>query len=186
MKISKIILGIDHGLHHMGWAVIEDTGTDKPNCVDHNVFHTKKSRVQPFLDPEYQHSLQLNQIYQKMNELLQFYSPHVIVLEDMLLNKNPKTSLILSMARGGVLSAIGLYNQHCIGVEKDILVRSYKPNVIKQRVCGHGHALKHSMADMLKLLFNHSFIPNASTDATDAVVIALCYFFEKSFKKNLL
>jgi crossover junction endodeoxyribonuclease RuvC len=186
MLSSKIILGIDHGLHHMGWAVIEDTGNEKPKYLDGDVFHSsgKKIPVKSVYSVDQNHEdvhcTKLSQIYQKIDKILKQYRPHVVVFEDMLLNKNPKTSLILAMARGSVLSAVGVYKENYV-IHQDLIVRSYKPNIVKHRVSGYGHAEKRSIADMLGMYFDPMDAINTivSTDATDALAIALCYFFEK-------
>jgi Holliday junction resolvasome RuvABC endonuclease subunit len=109
------IMAFDPGLHNLGWATLLcDSNADKPYCLGHGVIHIDQAINDiKNLDKHYRQALMLGVISEKVSGLLWQYLPDKIAVEETLLNKNPHSSLILAMARGALLSSVGIYAKEC-------------------------------------------------------------------------
>lgn len=161
-----IILGIDPGLATVGYGLIECIG-NKSDILDYGTIQTT-----PVTDfPE-----RLQIIYKQMIEIIKFYNPADLAIEELFFNKNVKTALMVGHARGVEVLAAQM-----MGLES----YEYTPLQIKQAVVGYGRAEKHQVQEMVKLLLNLKEIPKPD-DAADALAVAICHGsclkFKDSFK----
>ena len=148
------ILGIDPGLLHTGWAIIDTAGSSR-KYVASGVILPKTTGTLPE---------RLSIIFREVSKLIDTFSPDACSIEITFVNKNPKTTLILGHARAAAIVAIST---------RDIPVYEYEPNKIKKALTGAGHADKSAIDKMVKIL-----LPAAkpkSADEADAIAIAIAH-----------
>jgi crossover junction endodeoxyribonuclease RuvC len=162
---EKIILGIDPGTNVMGYGLIMIK--DKtPQLLQYGVIHLEKYG---------EHALKLKKIFDRVLQLIEEYHPDEMALEAPFYGKNVQSMLKLGRAQG-VAMAAALYRQ--------IPIVEYAPKKIKQTVTGNGNASKEQVAKMLMQMFNFQTDENALLDATDALGVAVCHFYQKGNTKK--
>ena len=148
------LIGLDPGLRHTGWGVIETSGNRLRHVAD-GVVHSRDGR--PLAE-------RLVDLFRQLNDILAGYAPEAAAVEETFVNKNPASTLKLGVARGVVLLA---------PAERGIPVFEYSANLIKKSVVGVGHADKQQVEMMVRRL-----LPGASLespDAADALAVAICH-----------
>lgn len=155
------ILGIDPGLLHTGWAVVD---------VDGPAYHYVASGV---ILPKSNLPLpeRLVTIFRGVDDLCQKFSPDACSIEITFVNQNPKTTLILGHARAAAIVAVA---------NRDVQIFEYEPNKIKKALTSAGHAGKEQIYKMVRML-----LPAAnpkSPDESDAIAIALTHANMSRFK----
>ncbi len=148
------VIGIDPGLLHTGWAIIDFVGSERRYVASGVVLPPKNLPL-----PE-----RLTFIFQNVSDLCKKYSPDVCSIEITFVNKNPQTTLALGHARAAAIVAIS---------NLGIPVYEYEANKIKKALTGAGHAGKEQIYKMLQIL-----LPAAkpkTPDESDAIAIALTY-----------
>ena len=148
-----IILGIDPGVARVGYGVLEANG-DRIVASSHGCIETAKTEM---------HGNRLVAVRQGMEALINRYNPAVIGLEKLFFEKNVKTALSVSEARGVLL---------LVAAERKIPVIEMTPLQVKQSITGNGRADKRQMQEMVKILLKLSVIPKPD-DAADALAIAM-------------
>jgi len=115
--------------------------------------------------PKMLHSECLRRLAGGTRELIKAYNPDAISIEDAFYCKNVKTAMILSLARGAVITATA---------ELGLPIYTYSPKTAKKAAVGMGQASKAQVATMMSAMFkiNVDEIPD---DATDALAIAICH-----------
>ena len=150
--MTKRVLGIDPGLLHTGWAVVESCGQSR-KYIASGVILPKTN---------WEMSQRLAFIFREVTKLCETFEPDECSIEIIFVNKNPKTTLILGQARAASIVAVA---------DKDIPIFEYEPNVIKKALTGAGHADKSAVDKMVQIL-----LPAArpkTADEADAIAIAL-------------
>ncbi len=148
------VIGIDPGLRHMGWGVIERREGGKLIHIASGAVHTKTGDLAP----------RLSALFRGLAAVLIEYQPAVAAVEKTFVNRDPAGALKLGHARAMAMLA---------PAEAGLEVHEYAPNVVKKTVVGVGHADKEQIAHMVKLL-----LPGAApktADAADALAIAICH-----------
>jgi crossover junction endodeoxyribonuclease RuvC len=148
------IIGIDPGLRHTGWGVIEADGTRLSYVADGSVHSEADVPL----------ATRLLQIHRQLAEILQRYGPDEAAIEETFVNKDARATLKLGQARGAAMLAPALAG---------ISVAEYAPNVVKKSVVGAGHAEKAQMKHMVKVLLPRAELNSA--DSIDALAIAICH-----------
>lgn len=159
------ILGLDPGLRHTGWGVIEKDGT--------RLHFVAAGVINPQTEGEL--SARLNELHQDLKKIIETYAPDEAAVEETFVNNNPTSTLKLGQARGVVLLTPATFGLH---------VAEYTPNQIKKMVVGVGHADKKQVDMMVRTLLK-SVPEKVPADAADALAIALCHSFMRpvSLKK---
>ena len=150
----KRILGIDPGLLHTGWAVIETAGSER-RYVASGVILPKPTDALP---------TRLAKIFNEVSQICETWKPDECAIEYTFVNKNPTSTLLLGHARASAMVAVGTH---------EIPVFEYEPNKIKKAITGAGHADKTQIDKMVKIL-----LPAAqpkTADEADAIAIALAH-----------
>ena len=157
---DKVIIGIDPGTNVMGYGVL-GIKHHKPELIAMGVILLNK-----FDD----HYLRLRRIYERVSGLIEQYLPDEMALEAPFYGKNVQSMLKLGRAQGVAMAA---------ALIRDIPISEYAPLKVKQAITGNGGAAKEQVAEMLRRILN---IPRESIDphldATDALGVALCHFYE--------
>lgn len=147
------ILGIDPGLRHTGWGVIEQAGS--------RLSHIANGVIR--IDPQLSLAARLGGIHREVSALAAEYRPHCAGIEETLVNANPRSALKLGQARGAAMAAL-----HGAGLE----AHEYSPRTIKLAIVGSGAADKNQVGFMVARL-----LPTAgklTSDAADALACAIC------------
>jgi crossover junction endodeoxyribonuclease RuvC len=147
------LLGLDPGLRHTGWGVIEVSG-NRLAPVAAGAVHSDGKAPLP---------TRLVELFRQLEEVLDRYQPDEAAVEETFVNKNPASTLKLGVARGVVLLA---------PARRGIRVAEYSANLIKKSVVGVGHADKAQVEMMVRRL-----LPGieATADAADALAVAICH-----------
>lgn len=154
------ILGIDPGLAHTGWAILEKKD-NKNRLVDCGCFKTRAD-----LD----FSLRLLQIFDQLKKLIEKFKPEVMAVEELFFAKNVKTAIKVSQALG-----VAKLTGKKFGLE----VAEYTPLNIKMTITGYGRGDKKQVEFMIKKLLNLTKDIKPS-HAADAVAAALTHVFTNS------
>ncbi len=148
------ILGLDPGLAHMGWGVIDVAGS-KLSHVAHGVIATVASQG---LGPR------LLTLHRELERVIAEWRPASVAVEQAFVHKDPSAALKLGHAR-----AIALLAAAQAGLE----IAEYTPNHIKKSVVGAGHAGKEQVQAMVKRLLPQCRV--AQADAADALACAIAH-----------
>lgn len=150
----KRIIGIDPGLLHTGWAIIEVAGSSRKYIASGVILPPTKIDF----------SKRLAYIFNGITELCEQFKPTECAIEIIFVNNNSKTTLLLGHARAAAITAVAV---------QDIPVFEYEPNKVKKALTGMGHADKDQIYKMLSILLPVAH-PKTS-DESDAIAIALTH-----------
>lgn len=148
------ILGIDPGLRVTGFGVVEQRG----NRLCYVASGCIRSAADDGL-PQRLHTL-----FAGIAEVIAAYGPAQAAVEQVFVNVNPQSTLMLGQARGAAISAL---------VHAGLPVAEYTALQIKQAVVGHGKAAKQQVQAMVVRLLDLPGVPAA--DAADALACAICH-----------
>ena len=155
---KKIIMGIDPGTNILGYGVIL-IDSRRVQYVDMGVIDLRKEK---------DHFLKLNRIFKEVGQLIERYSPDDLAIEAPFYGKNPQVMLKLGRAQGVAISA---------ALTRQIPVFEYAPRKVKMAITGRGDASKEQVKMLvektLKTTLDIRFL-----DASDALAIALCHFYQ--------
>lgn len=151
-----IVLGIDTAIRKTGYGVIEFTSVNRINILDCGMIVNSAKLL---------HSECLRRLHGGVEELIRTYRPDSASIESAFVNKNIKTAMILSLARGAVIASFA---------ESAVPVYEYSPKTAKRAATGSGDASKEQVASILASMcsLDCSQIP---LDSTDALALALCH-----------
>ncbi|EFX83897.1 hypothetical protein DAPPUDRAFT_239450 [Daphnia pulex] len=154
-----IVLGLDPGLRTTGWGSVF--------LKDKEVIYQPSGLIKtPEKCPTPE---RLAYLFQALTTIIREYCPEEVSVEEVFVNKNPKSSLKLALARGVVLCAPAV-----IGLP----VFSYAPNYMKKALSGYGHADKNQIGWAVQQILKLKTPPQK--DAADALGLAICHSYAKS------
>ncbi len=159
-----LIIGVDPGLATVGVGIIEAEG-GVYRAVEYGAIITKPRQL---LEDR------LNQIYEKLTEIIKRRKPDCMAVEELFFNTNAKTALDVAQARGVILLA---------AKRNGLDVYEYTPLQVKQSVVGYGRAEKHQVIYMTQVLLKLKEPPKPD-DTADALAIAICHGNFKMHKFN--
>ena len=148
------LLGLDPGLRHTGWGVIEVDGVHLRYLADGAVDS----------DGSLDLARRLVQLHDGLAAVLAAWRPDEAAVEETFVNKNPTSTLKLGVARGVALLVPALAG---------LPVTEYPANLIKKSVVGVGHAAKEQVQVMVRHLLPGAM--STSADAADALAVAICH-----------
>lgn len=156
------ILGIDPGLQHTGWGVIESDG-HRIKYIASGVCHSKADQPMP---------TRLLSLQTLLSQAIVGATPHEAAMEETFVNKNPVSSLKLGHARGALMLTVALAG---------LSLTEYAPTVVKKTVTGKGRAEKEQVQGMLHYVLPGTKITNP--DEADALAVALCHAYHLPLRK---
>ncbi|NCC94630.1 MAG: crossover junction endodeoxyribonuclease RuvC, partial [Opitutae bacterium] len=115
-------------------------------------------------------SRRLLTIFRDLNEVIRIHQPTVAAVEDIFIDRNPRSALKLGHARGAAVVA-ALHN--------NLEVHDYPARQVKQTVAGYGQAEKIQVQHMVRTLLQLSSTP--SRDAADALAVAICHAHQHAY-----
>ena len=154
---GRIILGIDPGTTVMGFGVLR---------VEGGTAHLLEAGAIRFPTAD-DHTQKLRAIFLHTSEIIARHAPEELAIEAQFFGKNVQSMLKLGRAQGVAISA---------ALHQNMSVVEYAPKRIKQSITGNGNASKEQVAAMLLSILRLSELPS-STDATDAIAVAVCHHF---------
>lgn len=148
------IIGLDPGLRHTGWGIVDVAGNRIVHVADGAVHSEDKAPL----------AERLVQLHDGLTAVLREHRPVEAAVEETFVNKNPTSTLKLGLARGVVLLVPALAG---------LPVAEYGANHVKKSVVGAGHAAKEQVQMMVRMLLPGTDF--SSADAADALAVALCH-----------
>jgi crossover junction endodeoxyribonuclease RuvC len=150
-----IILGIDPGLAHTGWGLVQVEGS-RFRCAGYGCITS--SAAQPT-------SERLKAIRDGLSLLIARHAPAEAAIENIYFSKNVRTAMATGHARGAALVAVA---------DAGLPVGEYGPGQIKLAVTGNGAADKRQMTYMVRTILGLTHDPKPD-HAADALAAAICH-----------
>ncbi len=150
-------MGIDPGTNRTGYGVVAVEGNHY-ECVALGCIELGRIRDT---------YAKLNEIFERVSELIVRYSPDEVALESPFYGRNVQSMLKLGRAQGVAMAA---------ALHKGVPVSEYAPRRVKQAITGQGAAAKLQVAMLLKSMLGIEFDPRR-LDATDGLAVAMCHCF---------
>ena len=100
-----------------------------------------------------------------LEDVLEQWSPTVVAIESVFMDKSATSALKLGHARGAAIATV---------VRRGLAVSEYAPRLIKQSLVGGGAAEKTQVQHMVRLLLNLGEA-KLQADAADALAVALTH-----------
>ena len=148
------VLGLDPGLRHTGWGVIDVDGNRLTHVADGVASAPTDLPM----------GERLVALFRQLGEVLERFHPDEAAVEETFVNRNAASTLKLGLARGVVLLA---------PAERGVPVSEYSTNLVKKSVVGAGHAEKGQVQLMVRHLLPGCAVVKA--DAADALAVAICH-----------
>lgn len=158
------ILGIDPGLRKTGFGIIDVKGQQLQYVASGTI-------VVPTEQPL---AARLQVILEHIRELASLHQPTHSAVEQVFVNSNPHTTLLLGQARGAALCALA---------DSGLVVHEYTALQIKKTVVGKGHAAKEQIQLMVQHLLRLNGTP--APDAADALACAICHAHHAPLQQQL-
>lgn len=147
------ILGIDPGLRVTGFGVIEQTG-QRLVYITSGCIRSGEGEL-----PQ-----RIKVLLEGLQEVIASTRPQCVAIEQVFVNINPQSTLLLGQARGAAI---------CAAVASALPVAEYTALQVKQAVVGAGKAKKEQVQAMVRRLLKLTGDP--SSDAADALACAICH-----------
>ena len=145
------IIGVDPGLRHTGWGVVE--------FKNNKIFHIKDGSISP--STKLNDGERLLEIKNQLQKIINQYNPNVSVIEKTFVGSGSISSLKLGMARGASMIALA---------DAGLSINELSPKFVKKTVTGYGSASKEQIKSMIEKLLN--IVPK-NEDSSDALAIAI-------------
>lgn len=150
-----VILGIDPGLAHTGWGIVETRGS----LCRARAYGCVTTLSSDSLDRR------LGQIFSEIDQVIRTYSPSQLAIEKIFFGENQRSAMATAHARGAAIAACA---------QGGLQVGEYTPMQIKQAVVGTGSADKRQVIYMVRriLALDHDPRPD---HCADALAAAICH-----------
>jgi crossover junction endodeoxyribonuclease RuvC len=155
------VLGLDPGTATVGYGII-DGHDGRLTAVAYGVITTS---------PKDEAAQRLQQIYQRLGELLEQYQPDCAAVEQLFFGRNITTAFSVGQSRGVLLLALA---------NAGIPIGEYPPPTIKEAVSGYGNASKSQVQFMVQTLLDLTEIPKPD-DAADGLAVAITHFQQQQY-----
>lgn len=156
---SRTILGIDPGTNLLGFGIVRVDAAGKAHFVDMGVVDLRK------MPDNYE---KLNIIFNKVGALCDLHHPDDLAIESPFYGRNAQVILKLGRAQGAAMIA---------ALSRDIPVYEYAPRKVKMAICGNGAASKEQVSLIVEKSLGIN-IASQHLDATDALGIAMCHYYQ--------
>ncbi len=148
------VLGIDPGSTATGFGVVERQ-RGRFHFVAAGVIRTRSTEPM---------GARLHRIHEGLVEALRAHAPDEVAIEAIFKHKSAESAIRLGQARGVALLAAAACGHEAT---------PYNAMVVKRTVGAHGRADKQALARVVGMLLGA--LPDLSTDATDALAIAITH-----------
>ena len=145
------IIGLDPGLRHTGWGIIE--------LKNNRLLHIDDGRISPSTNLDEGDRLLI--IRNKLKEIVDNYNPSISAVEQIFVGYGMGSSLKLGMARGVSILVLA---------EASLEIKELPPKLVKKTVTGYGSASKLQIKAMVSKLLG---IEPKNEDSSDALAVAI-------------
>jgi len=152
----SLILGLDPGTATTGYGLVREEDGGNLTALEYGIIRTPAGI--PDAD-------RLVLLHERIREIILLHSPTDSAVEKLFFQKNVRTAITVSQARGVILVSLA---------EAGLNIGEYSPNEIKQAVTGYGNADKKQVQEMVKVLLNLDKVPKPD-DAADALAVAITH-----------
>lgn len=150
------ILGVDPGSITTGFGVV-DYDRGRLQLVEQGSISSVRGAELPE---------RLVRIHQLIAEVISRTAPEAVAVESPFAGNNARSLIQLSHARGVILLA---------AQEARLAIYEYSPRSVKSAVVGYGGAEKEQVAKMVRILLPGGATLKMTTDASDALAVAICH-----------
>lgn len=154
MNAPLRILGLDPGLRRTGWGVVACAGS-RLSLVAHGTIA---------VDADLAMSARLHDLLEAICGVVMAYAPDEAAVEEVFVNANGRSSLLLGQARACALLG---------PARSGLLVAEYNTVTVKKAVTGTGGADKAQVGFMVRRLL--AGVGEAGADACDALAVAITH-----------
>lgn len=158
------LIGIDPGLRHTGWGVIDVSGNRLSHVAD-GAIHS--SEALPL-------AARLVELHDGLAAVIERWRPAEAAVEEIFVNRNAASTLKLGMARGIAMM---------VPARAGLVVTEYPTRLVKKSVVGTGQADKTQVQMMVKMLLPGADVLTA--DASDALAVAICHAHHSRTRRAL-
>lgn len=148
------ILGIDPGLRRTGFGLIDVRGAKLEYIASGTIVVPTQLSL----------GERLKVILDNVREVAKQHKPDQATIEQVFVNANPHSTLLLGQARGAAICALA---------DSQLPVHEYTALQIKKTVVGRGHATKEQVQLMVQHLLRLNGVP--AEDAADSLACAICH-----------
>ncbi len=150
-----VILGIDPGLAHTGWGVVEQDGS-RFRCAAYGCITTEAGQAL---------AGRLAAIHADLTRVIARYAPTACAIESVYFGSNAKSAFATGQARGVAVLATA---------DAGLALGEYGPAEIKLAVVGTGSADKRQVQYMVRTILGLDHDPRPD-HAADALAAAICH-----------
>jgi len=154
----KRIIGIDPGLVHAGWGIVDVEGSSM-KFVACGVLKVPTNDAL---------SVRLHALASELQTVLATHRPTDAAIEETFATPNGASTLKLGQARGALMLTLA---------QGGLRVAEYSAKVVKKALVGNGNAEKQQVTTMVGMLLPSAreALGSARHDASDALAIAICH-----------
>lgn len=154
MGQKRRLIGLDPGLRHLGWGVIEVENNRLTHIANGSISSNAKDTL----------AQRLVTLEAGLEKVFEAFQPEQAAVENTFVNKDGAATLKLGQARAVCL---------LVPARRKMPIAEYAPNFIKRSVTGSGHADKKQIETMVKMLLPQANPKNEH--AADALAIAITH-----------
>ena len=154
---NRRVIGIDPGLAHTGFGVIDAKGNNI-RLVSYGVIETPSTE---------EHGTRLLAIYSRLVAVLEEFRPNQAAMEELYFARNVSSAMSVAEAKGVVTLCLA---------QNALPLCMYRPNQIKYAVTGTKTADKKTVEQYVKILLNLETEPKPD-HAADALAAAITHVF---------
>ena len=162
-----LVLGIDPGTLHMGYALI--SSGPQPSAEDYGVISLPRSM------PIEQ---RLYQLHTHILNMIAIFQPGAVAVEQPFVGKGERQFIGPAIAVGQAQAVVLIG-----GAGQGIPVFSYSPAQVKPAVANYGAATKEQMQQSITATLGLAEIPQ--TDAADALSVCICHLVQQQAAQAL-
>ncbi|MCL6582574.1 MAG: crossover junction endodeoxyribonuclease RuvC [bacterium] len=159
------IMGIDPGIAHTGYAVIDSQSQELSLCEAGIITTSSKTNF----------AERLKKIGNSLQELIEKYQPSEAAVEDIFIATSPRLALKLGEARG-----VAIY----VATRCQVAIYEYTALQVKEAIVGYGRATKDQVRRMVQTLLNLKEL-KVHNDASDALAVAVCHCHSLGLRRLL-
>ena len=145
----------------MGFGIVRVDERSNPVYVDMGVLDLRR------IESPYE---KLEVIHEKVGALCDLHRPDDMAIESPFYGKNAQVIFKLGRAQGAAMIA---------AISRGVNVFEYAPRKAKMAICGNGAASKEQVSLIVQRTLGIK-IENRYMDATDALALAMCHFYQLS------
>ena len=145
------IIGLDPGLRHTGWGIIE--------LKNNRLIHVDDGRISPSTNLDEGDRLLI--IRNKLKDIVDNFNPSISAIEQIFVGSGMGSSLKLGMARGVSILVLA---------EASLEIKELPPKLVKKTVTGYGSASKLQIKALVTKLLG---IEPKNEDSSDALAVAI-------------